>query len=69
MTTDATLTVEQVAERLHMHPHTVYKLIRRGALRAFRPAGTKRGVRVRSEDFDIYVATSEDVRPDLLPIR
>jgi len=35
------LSVQQVAERLHISKDTVYKLIRTGKLKAFKPTGGK----------------------------
>ena len=48
------LSVEQVAERLHIHVETVRQRIREGLIPAFKPG--KRWV-VREDDLEAYEAT------------
>jgi excisionase family DNA binding protein len=50
---DEFLTVEQVAERLQMHPDTIRRYIRQKKLRAVRISPTN--VRIRRSDLDKFV--------------
>ena len=50
---DEYLTVEQVAERLQMHPDTIRRYIRQKKLRAVRISPTN--VRIRRSDLDKFI--------------
>ena len=50
---DEFLTVEQVAERLQMHPDTIRRYIRQKKLRAVRISPTN--IRIRRSDLDKFI--------------
>jgi excisionase family DNA binding protein len=55
MANDAWLTTAQVAERLQVHPQTVLRWLRSGALPG-RALGGKAGWRVRAADVERFMA-------------
>jgi excisionase family DNA binding protein len=54
---DELLTVEQVAERLQLHPDTVRRYVREGKLRAVRLSST--ALRIRSSELDRFLKERE----------
>jgi excisionase family DNA binding protein len=54
---DELLTIEQVAERLQVHPDTVRRYIREKKLRAIRLSNTN--LRVRRSEFDRFLKERE----------
>jgi excisionase family DNA binding protein len=54
MSDDPWLTVEQIAERLQMHPDTIRRFLREGRLRGYRLT-RRAGWRVRASEVDRFV--------------
>jgi excisionase family DNA binding protein len=54
MTTSETLTVAEVAARLHMSEYTVKKWLRSGRLHGYRLGGDRLGWRVRLRDLEAF---------------
>jgi excisionase family DNA binding protein len=59
---DHFLTVEQVAELLHVSPKTVFNMTRDGRLPARRLRGSRRYLYVRQEILDLLDENRTDVR-------
>lgn len=57
--TENWLKVSEVAERLSVHPHDVYRLINRGELRAKKIS--ERRTRVSEQELAYFMANREDV--------
>jgi len=62
MVDDPWLTVEQVAERLQMHPDTIRRLLREGRLRGHRLT-RRAGWRIRASSVDRFV-TGDPEEPE-----
>jgi excisionase family DNA binding protein len=60
MTGKRLLTVEQVADRLQVHPETVRRWLRAGRLRGVRLGGSKLGYRVSEDELERFVDASGD---------
>jgi excisionase family DNA binding protein len=60
---DHFLTVEQVAELLHVSPKTVFNMTRDGRLPARRLPGSRRYLYVRQEILDLLDEHRTEVRP------
>lgn len=60
MTGQRLLTVEQVAERLQVHPETVRRWLRTGRLRGVRLGGSKLGYRVSEEELERLITRGGD---------
>jgi excisionase family DNA binding protein len=56
MTGRTLLTVEQVAERLQVHPETVRRWLRGGRLRGVRLGGSKLGYRISEDELERFIA-------------
>jgi excisionase family DNA binding protein len=54
MSDDPWLTVEQIAERLQMHPDTIRRFLREGRLHGYRMT-RRAGWRVRASEVDRFV--------------
>jgi excisionase family DNA binding protein len=55
MTGRKLLTVDQVAERLQVHPETVRRWLRGGWLRGVRLGGSKLGYRVSEDELERFI--------------
>jgi excisionase family DNA binding protein len=58
MTGRTLLTVEQVAERLQVHPETVRRWLRGGRLKGVRLGGSKLGYRISEDELARFIAAS-----------
>ena len=52
---DELLTVQEVAQRLKVHPQTVLRWLRDGALHGVRLGGRRAGWRVKESDLEAYL--------------
>lgn len=57
---DELLTVDEIAERLKVHPETVRGWLRSGRLRGVRLGGTKLGWRVAESELRRFLAVAGD---------
>ncbi len=53
------LTVEMVAERLHVHPESVRRWLRDGVIEGFRLAGGRAGWRIRASELERFLRSRE----------
>jgi excisionase family DNA binding protein len=58
MSTEALLTVAEVAARLRVHPETVRRWLAQGRLEGVRPGGTKIGWRIPESALERFLAES-----------
>ena len=59
MSDDPWLTVEQIAERVQLHPDTVRRFLREGRLRGHRVT-RRAGWRVRASEVDRFIESNPD---------
>jgi len=62
MTDDELLTVDEVAERLKLHPETIRRWIRSRKLRAIRLGATRSGYRVRMSEVERLLNSDQEQR-------
>jgi excisionase family DNA binding protein len=53
--TEKLLTVETVAERLHVHPETVRRWLRKGEIEGIRLGKSRLGWRIRASELDRFL--------------